>query len=378
VVVRDSAGITIVENDLNALAPACSVDHNAAVVIGSAVGDPAHELHRVFGASRLSDGRIALVNQGTQELRIYDVAGRFIRSAGRAGQGPGEFRDAFHLWVLPGDSIWVGDYRPWQFHVFSPEGNWVRTVRPTPEYANSPEVVNVLDDGSSVLASRPLIAYSRRFEVRDLTVVVHGPDGALRDTIGMYPNGRWGILSDEPGSPGLYPLFESFVRVDASASRVVIGHGSRPEFSIFDAASGFDLKRIIRWTTRSREVTAADISAERERLVAPYAEMDPAMRKRLIDPLVSEQRPVADEFPAFSTVMLGRAGDLWVREYVKPREPESNPWIVFGPDGQLQCRAALPVVDQVLEFGPGYFLALDRDDLGVERVVMHHIAPRPY
>jgi hypothetical protein len=34
----------------------------------------------------------------------------------------------------------------------------------------------------------------------------------------------------------------------------------------------------------------------------------------------------------------------------------------------------LPEVDQVYEIGSDYMLALDRDDLGVERVVLHSLA----
>jgi hypothetical protein len=156
VTVRDSSGIVIVENDLARLPLMCVVGDAPTIAIGSTDGASEYELHRVFGASRLGDGRIVLVNQGSSQLRFYDASGRFLMSAGRSGSGPGEFRDAFYLWVLPGDTIWVGDYDPWQFLVFSPAGHWVRTVRPTPEYVNSPAVINVLDDGRAVLAQQPL------------------------------------------------------------------------------------------------------------------------------------------------------------------------------------------------------------------------------
>ena len=43
----------------------------------------------------LSDGRIAIVNQGSDEIRIYDANGRFVNTFGRKGGGPGEFRNVF-------------------------------------------------------------------------------------------------------------------------------------------------------------------------------------------------------------------------------------------------------------------------------------------
>lgn len=48
-----------------------------------------------------SFSEIALVNQGSQQLRVYDADGRHLFSAGGEGRGPGEFADAFQIWLEP-------------------------------------------------------------------------------------------------------------------------------------------------------------------------------------------------------------------------------------------------------------------------------------
>jgi hypothetical protein len=381
---RDSAGIMIVENDAQRVVPSCAVGPEPVVTIGTAAGAPEYELFRVFGAVRLSDGRIALVNQGSQQLRIYDAEGRFLTAAGRAGEGPGEFRNAFYLWALPGDTIWVGDYRPWQYHVFSPEGTWIRTVRPEPTYGNSPGVMALLDDGRAVLADRGgVFGAGPQFAARELTVLVHGPDGALLDTLGTYPNGRWGRLEADPSALTMFPLFESFAHVTAAGSRIVTGLGAAPELTVIDATAGatrapgqagdegLRVERIVRWTTSDRAVSSAHVSAERERIAEQYADTDPEMRRRLVAPLLSEDRPVADRFPAFNAVRLGRDGRVWVREFVPPGSDDGPRWLAFAAAGRLSCDARMPDVDQILEVGADYVLALDRDDDGVERVHMY-------
>ena len=376
VTVRDSAGLQIVENDLARLSEMCAVSIEPTVAIGSTAGDESYELYRVFGASKLSDGRIVLVNQGSQQLRYYDAVGRHLKSVGRAGKGPGEFQDAFYLWVLPGDTVWVGDYRPWQFHVFSPDGEFVRTVRPTPQYGNPPGVMNVLDDGRAVLADRAFSS-NTTFALRHLTVVIHNADGSLADTVGTYPNGRYGKLTDTPGALNVYPLFESFARVAAAGSRIVVGHGDDPQLTILEAAAQLRASHVLRWTTQPRAISPEDIKAERRRIEEPYKDMDPAARRELVEPLVSEKRPVAEQFPAFSTVMLGRDGRIWVKDYVRPRELQTR-WTAYGPDGRFVCGAVLPDVEQVLEFGADYVLALHHDDMDVERVVEYTLArPEP-
>jgi hypothetical protein len=372
---RDSAGVAIAENDLTRLTSTCSIAPEPTVSIGAAEGEEAYQLYRVFGARKLSDGRIVLVNQGSQQLRFYDAKGKFLTATGREGRGPGEFENAFYLWVLPGDSVWVGDYRPWQFHVFGPDGTWKRTVRPTPQYINSPEVINVLDDGRSVLANGGSFANRSPtgFTLQHITVVVHGPDGTLIDTVGTYPNGLIGNMGEDPSGPWMGPHFESYTRVAAAGSRIAIGHGSISELSVYRVADSVRLERLLRWTTVDRTVSADDIAAERTRLREQYPELDPAMFKRMVAPLISENRPAAKVFPAFSGIVVGRDGRFWVREYPTPDRADTRSYLGFDPDGRLLCRLVVPAFDNVFEIGSNYLLALDRDSLDVERVFEYPI-----
>ena len=376
--VRDSAGITITENVLPDSLPLCVVDSTPALRIGALDGDEAYLFHRVFGATRLSDGRIVVVNQGTQQIRYFDSTGRFLRSSGRAGEGPGEFRDAFYLWTMPGDTVWVGDYRPWQFLVFGPDGEWVRTVRPTPYYLNLPAVLNVLTDGRAVLANDDDFSPpSTQFSERHLTVLLHHADGTLADTIGTWPNGRWGVVEDIPGAPTMFPLFESFVRFATHGNRILAGHGATPEVRVYTTEPRFSLSQIIRWTTGDRTISPGHIAAERHRLSESFATSDPARLERLVKPLISEARPVADQFPAFAGLLSGRDGRTWIREYRRPGTGNATSWLGLDEGGKVECRAMVPAVDQVYEFGRDYILALDTDEDEVPQVVQLRIARPP-
>jgi hypothetical protein len=231
-----------------------------------------------------------------------------------------------------------------------------------------------MDDGRSLLAERRITSEGQNWAERQLTVVMYGADGAIADTVGTYADGRWGMLPDHPRL-GLYPLFESFFRIDAAGKTVVIAHGSKPQFALHTVDSGVTLTRIVRWNTGARSITPVDIDAERRRLAEPYEDMDPAMRQRLLAPLISEDRPIADQFPAFISLRLGKDGRVWVRDFVKPTEPPEQRWLVFDSDGRFACRAKLPDVSETLEFGSDYLLALDRDDIGIERVLKYSLTP---
>lgn len=73
------------------------------------------------------------------EVLLFDHLGRFQRSVGRAGEGPGEFRVAFPLKFGPGDSLWVFQPSARRVTVFDSTLKYVRTLTlPTSPAAAAP------------------------------------------------------------------------------------------------------------------------------------------------------------------------------------------------------------------------------------------------
>ena len=111
VTVRDSAGVTIVEN--SGAVPldggGWSVAAQADLSIGAVEGDADYQLYGVAGAHRLADGRIAIANAGTSELRLYDANGGYQGSFGQQGGGPGEFTSMRLVGVTGRDVIVLAD-----------------------------------------------------------------------------------------------------------------------------------------------------------------------------------------------------------------------------------------------------------------------------
>lgn len=373
--VRDSAGIRIVENTPEMSTDSCVIPNEPAVSIGAREGPPEHQLYRVMGATRLSDGRIAIVNQGSSQIRLFDADGRFLHAFGREGDGPGEFRNLFLIWSGPGDTLIVGDYRPWEFLQFTPEGELLGQVTPRPQYPNVPEVVGVMGDGTFVLGRECCRTDEPGFHEVQLHLVRHNRSGEMLDTLGVYPRGRMGYLSRETNFLGR-PLFEAMTRVAAADHRVVVGMGTERELRIL--TDDGELRTLVRWTGPDRNVTDADAATYREQTLARY-EGDPEARRRFAEPLVSEDRPVAERFPAHSTVLLDEVGGIWVRKYPRPSWPEDDDmrWLVFREDGRLLCHARTPPgienVWDVREIGSNGLLATVRDSLGVEYLHVYRL-----
>jgi len=97
--------------------------------IGKAEGsDPA-----VFGAISLfdvdEDGRVWIFDEHSRDIRVFDRDGRFVRSVGRPGEGPGEFHMVIGMDRSPQGDLWVLDPGLLRFSIFEPSGEFLRGQR---------------------------------------------------------------------------------------------------------------------------------------------------------------------------------------------------------------------------------------------------------
>ncbi len=127
----DSVGIPIATAVTPLWAPGegWTVDDEPFVEIGSISGAPEYQFANVVGAVRLSNGDIVVADYGASELRRYDAQGVFLWSAGREGEGPGEFESLDFVATMPGDSLVTYDWVLMRIQIFDPDGRLVRTLR---------------------------------------------------------------------------------------------------------------------------------------------------------------------------------------------------------------------------------------------------------
>jgi hypothetical protein len=121
------AGQTTVTIDDRVSCRECAVSFSLAARLGSS-NDPTGVavLAEVAVDSR---GRYAVASDVTPgEILIYDSSGRFVRTIGRRGSGPGEFQTLTKLQFGPGDSLHVLATRTARYTVFGPSLEHVRSV----------------------------------------------------------------------------------------------------------------------------------------------------------------------------------------------------------------------------------------------------------
>jgi len=69
------------------------------------------------------DGNFYMLDSQLNEVQVYSAAGEYSRTIGREGEGPGEFRAAFNLLLLPNGNIGVLQAFPSKIIGLTPDGN---------------------------------------------------------------------------------------------------------------------------------------------------------------------------------------------------------------------------------------------------------------
>jgi len=78
---------------------------------------------------RDSAGNLYILDSGNCRIQKLDPEGKFIKTIGREGQGPGEFQAARSMDIDEQNNLFVFDVRSWRIEVLSSEGKPLRTIK---------------------------------------------------------------------------------------------------------------------------------------------------------------------------------------------------------------------------------------------------------
>jgi hypothetical protein len=382
-VVRDSAGVRVVENraPLWGDAPALTVEGEPALTIGVASGDPDYEFANVADAVRLADGRIVVADG--PRLRFYDATGRHVRSIGRQGEGPGEFqRDAGPLCVWADGTIAAADYRH-RYHLVSPDAEFTGTVN----FADGIRG-DVLDCFGEVgwLVRTLTPGGSQRDEHRPIMRQYYdhrrvGRDGAASEPLATF----LGLLYWSPDrlTTTILPFTGSVSYGGAlgvaSGDLYVFAPADAHRLEVYDGAGA--LRTVIDGVVEPTRVSDIydDFLAHIDNWMRP---LDPARARSFLG-VLREDLPLLEHVPAYQALHVDALGHIWAERFHRVANqdytlPGARPGIhdVFDPDGIWLGTIELPPDLGVLEIGDDYLLGRDRDALGVQRVRLHQVTRR--
>lgn len=363
----DSAGVTIVEyGALPGSATEFPIPTLPSLQLGVVEGDPAQEFEFVSSATRLADGTVVIADAGASQLRAFGSDGDLLWTAGREGEGPGEYRNIG--WVRAhGDSLAVYDRSLGRLTVLGLDGVLIRTVnlRPAPGGLR-PQVLAVRPDGAMIVRAQQTITPNIAPGVHQPVglVALYSASGELTDSVVSVGGREWALTMVEDRRLLAPHVFGREGLAAASPESVHIADSGR--FEVRSFAVDRTLRRVLRVTQAATPVTQADIDAYREFRLGrePDEARHPRIRREI------DAAPFPETHPRVRGLYADRAGRLWLEEYRRPWETQSR-FNVFNADGTFAGRARLPDGERLLEAGPGLVLTRRVDELGVHYVRLY-------
>lgn len=371
--VRDSAGITIVENHSARWDSAVAWTLSAAPVlaIGMADGPPEYLFDQMSGAVRLPTGEIVAANAGTSELRFYDSAGTHRGTVGGEGDGPGEYRRILSVWRLGADSLLVSEIVG-SLTVLGADGAYGRRLSlDRAAVGGYPLPVGVFGDGSLLVGvwrvSEP-DAFREGYTLRYDVYFRYSLTGDALDSLVTRP-GRENVASryGRAFSSGSPPFGRAAVTA-IDGDRWYYGSSARYEIEVLTARG--QLVRLVRRSVQNRPVTKAIIARLRDAATA-RTDLPPIIRQRIMN------EPFPETMPAYARLLVDDEGNLWVGEPVAPfglASPDDEyHWDVFDRDGVF-----LGTVSHALRFAPSHIgsdfvLGVWYDEDGVQQIRMYRL-----
>jgi hypothetical protein len=379
---RDSTGVLIVENARPAWSDSerLSLAAKPRLMIGDTT-DSAYRFRQVRGVMLLTDGRIAVADGASLQLRLFSAQGRFLSASAGKGNGLGQIQNMHWVRRLKGDTIAINSALS-SAALYSNTGQFVRTAVFSPRVvspARPPLLVDLLHGGLGIVTPLPDVTPhpigSRWTESLSLKLATDSTS-ALRE-LGTVP-----YIEMEQVSSGPTPIWLSSVGVfAASHDHFYAGFGHR--YEIREYGSDGKLQSIIRRAWTPTPITADDW----ERWVVEWSKLwvrtTGAERERDIQKV--RESPWAEANPAFSQFIVDRSGRLWVREahwqdaiaagslVDLPAVP--SVWSVFDSRGRWLGDVNMPTGFLPFEIGTDYVTGILRAD-GVNHVAIYDLSVR--
>lgn len=331
---------------------------------------------RVTSATRLQDGTIVVADRDDNALHYFDAAGKPLRTAGRAGSGPGEFRNLAWMGRCSGDSVHVWDFSLHRMAVFAPNGAFDRQYAlPSDTAVKSAPTMTLACSPAGVIAFQGQPVFPKvRTPPKDpakptreerairtaAQVSMANTGGKVGRQFGELPSGSMYVMGG-----GWFPLpLASTTYVAVAGHRIFIGVADSNSTVVAVTQDG--APHVIKLTLPARPTTAQ----HRDRAAVAMASLAPAQLRKMAEDSL-KLSPMPAMLPPYSGLFGDTDGVLWVQVTV-PGDANTR-LRAIGPNDQTLGEVTLPANVVIHEVGRDYILGAYDDADDVPHLVMFRL-----
>jgi hypothetical protein len=328
--------------------------------LGGLKQDPAEEFsarNYYLKGARLSNGNIVVID-GTR-AHIFDASGKRLKTFGRQGNGPGEFRQATDVCVARGDTVLIAQSRG-LVNRFTGSGELIDATPPGgADYA----------EGQFCFADGTFVTLSR--QTSEFGTGTPTPYKAKRYSATRPLN----VVADFE-----YPAFDMLITNElgkaARGNRFYVGEPT--SFDIKGYSADGKLELLIKTSDQFVEIT----DAEKQKMTpgAYRAGSTPAEIEQARKDAIAKSK--TKYWPTLNQLMIDGSGRIWVEERNDHRDPTKPvAWAAFDSTGHLLGRLVIPGAPSrelyriVMGFGVNEVYFRQNDEDGAPHLRIYPILP---
>ena len=367
VTVVDSAGVLVVElgSELDGVFEQHALAGEPDWVIRFSEDDPASVVSTVGDVELLSQGRVAVADEGDNRILVFDSAGRHVSTWGGGGDGPGEFRRLDWLASMTPDTVAAGDARLRRVTMFDADGRLLGsfgTVAASTGLSTSvpPRPIGLLRDGSVVAAFFDGPAAVPGVVRPGVEIVTTPIDSDSVRILGTWPGDELSVFRQDGFLQVVAAPFGRRLHVAVGPDGVWVADDARWEVREYSGRGR--LRTVVR---SSASPLAVSDSLLEQRITEKYQHTteDAGLQR-----LKRDQRRIAhhSSTPAFEAVLPMVGGGVAIGEYKVGPAP-FRAWVTVNRRGGVTA-VELPAGLEVKRWGPDWVIGVVRDELDREEI----------
>lgn len=262
--------------------------------------------------------------------------GSYLRTAGRSGDGPGEFREILSFGINGDGGLFASELLTGRLTRLSMQGGLTQHIPRVPSFplGRENELISAIDSGRALAVpwqGRPGVDVESGFidgpfKRERVTVTLRDTVGAVVDSLGSWAG--WQRV-------GSLPIrFARGVVFDGRENMSIIGVSDSVDLTFFEGARR--VRRLVGPPT-NRAITPADDAAWRVGIERERADVAGTLFK------VNDETTLPATLPTVGGVVLSERGEIWIGEYVTPADSVRR-WHIYSRLGVPLGAITLPAL----------------------------------
>ena len=313
-----------------------------------------------------SEGNLYVLDQKANNIKKFDSSGKYVRTIGRRGSGPGDFNSPHHF-TFAKDRLVVWDEDNLRICTISPEGNFLKSIK-SPMLGAWPYKLRSLPNGD-IIIERLKLSFTDK--PQDFSLEIFSPDLKLKKV--FHSEKVWLYTYSKAAGKSLPAPFYFYIYWDVTPDgRIVMGFSEKNEIEIHDPFGGIPSSfshpyAPVKISEQDKKEFLDGITYVIDGRRAPYPDI---YKKNTEFPKLK---------PAFFNILVDSQGNILVSRYRNNRNEDYRNFDVFSSDGnfintvQFTGISSFPRNFDQIYFIKNYVWIADTDDDGLYKITKYRI-----